>query len=97
MFWVVNVIGRGCILWKRSENCHSSQSFRKILYPVSLYLYLVMTCPYGFIRSVPNQTPDRISSLVKDYICTIFEKLSSKNKLEVIAHPGGKSWLGDGK
>ncbi|KAI8615937.1 hypothetical protein BC830DRAFT_1120212 [Chytriomyces sp. MP71] len=47
------------------------------------------------IRSVPNQTPERVAELVEKYIRDEFAKLKSKNSLKLDAPQGGKSWVAD--
>jgi len=45
------------------------------------------------IRLVPNQTPDKIMDLVEKYIKSEFNKLGSKNELEILFVGGGKPWV----
>eukprot|EP00834_Sanchytrium_tribonematis_P005533 NODE_342_length_9153_cov_0.637376.p2 type:complete len:475 gc:universal NODE_342_length_9153_cov_0.637376:4607-6031(+) len=45
------------------------------------------------IRSVPHQEPKQIDQLVTNYLQTEFQKLNSKNKMQLKCHHGGKSWL----
>ncbi|KAJ3247754.1 hypothetical protein HDU78_003246 [Chytriomyces hyalinus] len=47
------------------------------------------------IRSVPNQTPERIAELVKEYVEGEFAKLKSRNTLKFDAPQGGKAWVAD--
>ncbi|KAJ3346847.1 hypothetical protein HDU83_002616 [Entophlyctis luteolus] len=47
------------------------------------------------IRSVPNQTPERISQLVEKYVTAEFAKLGSKNSMKIECPQGGKSWVAD--
>jgi Cys-Gly metallodipeptidase DUG1 len=47
------------------------------------------------IRTVPNQNPDRITQLVKDYVHACFTELKSKNTIHVECGHAGKWWLSD--
>ncbi|KAJ3098012.1 hypothetical protein HDU97_004372 [Phlyctochytrium planicorne] len=47
------------------------------------------------IRTVPNQTPERITELVRDYITKEFAKLNSKNTFAFECMSAGKSWVAD--
>ncbi|KAJ3118011.1 hypothetical protein HK100_000701 [Physocladia obscura] len=47
------------------------------------------------IRSVPNQTPERIAELVKTFVDAEFSKLGSKNTYKIESPHGGKSWVAD--
>ncbi|KAI8850216.1 hypothetical protein BC829DRAFT_390124 [Chytridium lagenaria] len=47
------------------------------------------------IRSVPNQTPERITKNVTDFIASEFAKLNSKNTYKVECLSAGKSWVAD--
>ncbi|KAJ3119915.1 Cys-Gly metallodipeptidase [Nowakowskiella sp. JEL0407] len=47
------------------------------------------------IRTVPNQEPDQITALVKNYLEAEFKKLNSKNKLDIGCGHAGKCWVAD--
>ncbi|KAJ3070833.1 hypothetical protein HDU98_006174 [Podochytrium sp. JEL0797] len=47
------------------------------------------------IRSVPDQTPEKIAELVKKHVEAEFKKLGSKNTLRLDAPQGGKCWVAD--
>ncbi|KZW00369.1 CNDP dipeptidase [Exidia glandulosa HHB12029] len=47
------------------------------------------------LRLVPNQTPDKIEQLVKAYVTSEFQKLNSKNKMELEHLHGGEPWVDD--
>ncbi|KAJ1507262.1 hypothetical protein HMI55_000841, partial [Coelomomyces lativittatus] len=49
------------------------------------------------IRLVPNQTPEEISALTKQYIDQVFTELKSKNTCHVHVLSGGKPWVADPK
>ncbi|CAK5266879.1 unnamed protein product [Mycena citricolor] len=49
------------------------------------------------IRLVPPQTPDSVEPLVKSYIQSEFDKLGSKNTLEIELLHSGKPWVTDYK
>ncbi|KAJ3041622.1 hypothetical protein HDV00_008898 [Rhizophlyctis rosea] len=47
------------------------------------------------IRTVPNQTPDKITQQVKSYLEAEFKKLNSKNTMTVECGHAGKWWVAD--
>jgi Cys-Gly metallodipeptidase DUG1 len=47
------------------------------------------------IRLVPPQTPENVNPLIESYIKAEFDKLNSKNTLEVSYQHGGKPWVAD--
>ncbi|KAI9347029.1 hypothetical protein BDR26DRAFT_911164 [Obelidium mucronatum] len=47
------------------------------------------------IRSVPNQTPEKIAELVKAHVDSEFKKLKSRNTVKLEAPQGGKCWVAD--
>ncbi|KAJ3029991.1 UNVERIFIED_CONTAM: hypothetical protein HDU68_010454 [Siphonaria sp. JEL0065] len=47
------------------------------------------------IRSVPNQTPEKIAELVKAHVESEFKKLKSRNTIKFEAPQGGKCWVAD--
>lgn len=42
---------------------------------------------------MPDQTPEAIEALVKDYLTKEFTKLGSKNTLNIEMLHGGKAWV----
>lgn len=49
------------------------------------------------IRLVPNQEPEAIGKLVKDYLTEEFAKLNSPNKFNLVMASGGRPWMADPK
>jgi Cys-Gly metallodipeptidase DUG1 len=47
------------------------------------------------IRTVPNQEPKVITDLVNNYVKTEFQKLGSKNTMEITCGHAGKWWVAD--
>jgi len=47
------------------------------------------------IRLVPNLTPEAVSSICTTFLQSEFEKLGSKNKIQIETLHGGKPWLAD--
>jgi Cys-Gly metallodipeptidase DUG1 len=45
------------------------------------------------IRTVPNQEPDKITQLVKDYVTAEFARLNSKNTMSIECGHAGKWWV----
>lgn len=47
------------------------------------------------IRLVPDQTPDAVATLVKNYCDKVHAESGSPNKLRIVNEHGGKPWLSD--
>ena len=49
-------------------------------------------CDFLISRTVPNQDPEKITQLVKDFVYNEFKKLNSKNSVKIDCDHAGK-WV----